>query len=72
MALNFVIVDGGTYKDWSGAPGTYSYDGGSRTIVFQGAALAGQAATYDPGRGTASNPATVTFKSNGDGCEWKR
>src|SRR4029079_138208 len=46
MALNFPILDGSHYRDWGGNAGTYSFDAGSGTVTFQGAALGGQRGLY--------------------------
>jgi hypothetical protein len=72
MALNFTILDGSRYRDWGGNGGTYRFDAGSGTVLFQDAALNGQRGIYkqavDPP--TKKNPAQVFFQPSGDGCDW--
>jgi hypothetical protein len=72
MALNFTILDGSRYRDWGGNGGSYSFDAGSGTVTFKGAALDGQRGLYkqavDPP--TKSKPAQVFFQPSGDGCDW--
>lgn len=66
QGLNFTIVDGTRYKDWSGTGGTYSFAGG--TLQFRGAGLDGLRAAYAPSRGRY----TATFDVTGDSCDLRR
>lgn len=72
MALNFTILDGSRYRDWSGNTGTYGFDAASGTVQFQGAALNGQHGIYKQAVNppTKKNPAQVFFQPSGDGCDW--
>ena len=73
MALNFSIQSDSRYADVSGAAGNYAFDAGSATLVFHGAALDGQRATYaqpsDPPN--KNTPPNVTFVVSGDSCDLK-
>ncbi|HTR83760.1 MAG TPA: hypothetical protein VMI56_04745 [Reyranella sp.] len=73
LTLNFTIVDGRNYRDASGASGTYSFDAGSGGIVFTGAGLNGQRATYSQPATppTRNNPPNVTYVVSGDSCDLK-
>ena len=73
LALNFAILDGSNYRDFSGAAGTYRFDAASGGLVFNGAALAGQRATYaQPSNPPTRNaPPAVTFAVSGDTCDLK-
>ncbi len=73
MALNFTVLDGRNYKDAAGASGTYSFEATSGAMLFSGAALNGQHASYaqpsdPPSRNT---PPAVTFTVSGDSCDLK-
>jgi hypothetical protein len=69
LGLNFAITGPSQYADVDGQPGTYTFDGGSQTVFFRGAALDGQRARYDD----RANPKTITFLNAqgelGDSCD---
>ena len=71
MALNFKILGAGRYSDVAGAAGSFDFDARSLGIVFRGAALDGQRATYaQPGNPPSKNsPPNVTFVTSGDSCD---
>jgi hypothetical protein len=69
--LNFTILAGGTYRDAANTAGTYSFDAASSGIVFTGAGLDGQRASYaQPSTPPVKRaPPAVTFALSGDSCD---
>ena len=73
LALNFQVTGPGRYTDWGGKSGTFQFDPGSGGILFHGAALDGQRATYEQPTNPPSRnePPRVTFAVSGDSCDLK-
>jgi len=71
LALNFTILGPNSYRDAAGASGGYDFDAASLGLVFRGAALDGQRATYaQPSNPPNKNtPPNVTFVTSGDSCD---
>lgn len=71
MALNFTILGGNRYTDAAGASGSYDFDTASLGLIFRGAALDGQRASYaQPSNPPNKNtPPNVTFATSGDSCD---
>jgi hypothetical protein len=70
IELSFTILDDGSYRDAFTGRGAYAFSAVTGSIVFYGAALDGQRATFkqssDPP--TRNHPPSVTFVLSGDTC----